>query len=79
MMMTKVKESDTAKKIIVGVCIGLTMFLLTDFIVSRTANAATDARQDTEIQALRRDVARQEIAMAELRKLSLEILKEVRK
>lgn len=78
MMMAKIKESDTAKKIIVGVCIGLTMFLLTDFVVSRSADAATNARQDTEIQGLRRDVDRLVVKLDQLQTTSFAILKAVK-
>lgn len=76
--MAKVKESETAKKVIVGVCIGITMFLLTDFIVSRRAQAECNVRQDTEIKSLRRDVDRIEDGMERLHQISFEILQAVK-
>lgn len=73
------EQADWFKKTMVGVCVGVTLFLVSDFVISRRALAETNIRQDSEIEALRRDVTRMETALCELRQLSVAILTEVRK
>ncbi len=76
--MNKVRDSDTAKKVIIGICVGFTLFLATDFITGRVAQASCDARQDAEISELRRDVDRIEGKLERIQQVSLEILHAVK-
>lgn len=70
---------EPVRKWILTAAVGIVVFLSTDFILNRRLVADCNVRQDAEILSLRRDITRQERMLEDLRALSVEILKEVKK